>query len=130
MGNNEPMRLDSVQLAGVAAITPDEVPPGLGLDYPGVCRLLTEHARLVLPEDGDQVIEPRPDGYALIALADANGLPLTAVTTEVGEAQMVIAGWCDGVAYPLDFAITADTAVAFVDGWPVPVMTNPDTQQP
>lgn len=92
---DELIRLDPGQLCGIAVISPTELPPGLDLDYPGVCALLTEHALIVIPEDQPQIIQPRPHGYALLALTDRSGRQLTAVTTEPDKARRAISMWAD-----------------------------------
>ncbi|RMI42081.1 hypothetical protein EBO15_20740 [Actinomadura harenae] len=120
-------RLAPGQLRGIAVISGAERPPGVeDLDYPGVCALLTEHAAIVVPEDGPQVIAPCEAGYALIALADPHGRKLTAVTIETDKAREAISRWRDGIPYGDDFALTNDTIVAYVRGWPVPTVANPE----
>jgi hypothetical protein len=116
-------------LAGVAAIGPDEVPPPLP-GYQQLCSLLGRARLTDLGGNAGHRIQPRPQGYALLAMHGPDGRPLTVVSEETAKARLCQDRWASGTGGGQYFLITAGTVVAVIDGWPVPTVPNPYATRP
>src|SRR5512139_2716507 len=117
------IRIEPGHFAGLAVIGPDRLPAGSDLDYAELCAELTEHR--ILPEVGAPSIEPRPEGYCVLALKGMRGEKFSVVTTEIDKAERTVGFWRKGAPYDEDFDITDETVIAHLDGWPVPPVMNP-----
>jgi hypothetical protein len=122
--------LSGDRLAGVAAIGPGEVPQSIAgyppvPEYSQLCSLLSRARLTDLGGTARSRIDPRPQGYALLAMRGTGGQPLTVITEETAKARSCQEQWATGTGDGHHFLMTTDTVVAVVDGWPVPTIANP-----
>jgi hypothetical protein len=110
-------------VAGVAVIAPGRIPAGLDLGYEELCRCLGEC--LLDPDADPSMIVACSQGYAVLALASQAGILLSVLTTEVDKAATALVMWASGIAYDEDFALTTDTVIAWLFGWPIPLVFDP-----